>query len=111
MPRSKKKLVAKNTFVDDVLICRYCCKVYHTQAKTEKLSKGLNVAKLKRHHKVCEKKKNGAEPIPYELVKLLLNKHLTIVKRQKSMNCEFKEIANYEYDISKLVESKDYSSR
>ena len=111
MPRSKKKLIANNYVIDDVLICRYCCKIYHTQAKTEKLSKGLNVAKLKRHHKVCEKQKNGAKPIPYELVKQLLHKTSVIVKRQNSMNCEFKEIANYEYDISKLVESKDYSSR
>lgn len=109
MGRSKKKAFLKEMISADILGCKHCGKCYRTVSRTEKISKGINIAKLKRHKKVCEAKKLGIV-LPEDLLCQIVNAYQDATINQHSTNGYMREMGNYNYNTETQTEHKDYDT-
>ncbi len=110
MGRSKRKALRRQMISTDVLACRHCAKCYKTSARTSKIAKGLNIAKLKRHKKVCVARQQGLS-LPYEIVTAVVDAYQEATINQIPTNGHMREMGSYVYDTNAQREHKDYETR
>ena len=110
MGRSKRKALRREMISTDVLACRHCGKCYKTSTRTSKIAKGLNIAKLKRHKKICVARQQGLS-LPYDLVTAIVDAYQDTTINQIPTNGHMREMGSYTYNTETQTEHKDYETR